>query len=712
MKKLTLRFGVPGVFAPDDGVLVHSARLHEALNEVPRAELELLVQPALAPDALSLPRWPGAQGVLHWAEGAPGSGAARVFAGVVDEARTLLDGEGRVTRIALHLHAWPAAAGGRSHARRHQFYEGRSSLEMAESVFCAAGGVFERAPAVRSDARAYEVQYAESDADFALRVLGEDGLACIIAPDWSGAAFPPQPVALRMRVCDALRDLPAPADADGLLPHRPVQALALDARHGIEMLTQARRRGPGEVALAAVLPQQPNVDLRVSASQADDAHCWVDVATLGPARTRQQLDRAAEAAVAAPRAVAQHFATALPWVRAGLRAQLQAAGTTQNVALVAAQLDFGRDTLGEWLLSTQATALDLHAAWRPVPPPRPVLPSLLYGTVLDAAAQPAPARQHAEPDSQVHTDGQGRVRVRIAWHTQARREENADSSIWLRVMTPWAGHGAGFFALPRAGQEVLVGFIQGDAAQPVVLGALYAEVAEGGATPPWPTAGGEHWVGVGTRTDTGHAQHLRLSGDPARPQVELHAARDLAVDTGRDIGMKAGRHIDGRAADSVSLQAARDVDLRAGADGSFQAATELRVEAPTVKVLSTTKNDTTTGVSYKTSNTNYASYIHAFDATAFKQSVIGDEIKLAALTHQARGANTDLNGRKMEVTIVKDVKELQESKFVATLVESVATLLHEAGLINETSGAKLKTAATDVKTGGPSTDSSAIHTIL
>lgn len=701
MSRLQVIFGLPGVFAPDERVVVHAARVSEALNRIPCADLELLVEPALDEARLGLARWPGAQGVLRWTCRSDDGAADRqpqLFAGVVTELRMRLDGAGRVTHVALRLHAWPAAEGGRSHARRHQFYEGRHGLELAEAVFRAAGGAFERSPAAVGDPRPYEVQYAESDEDFVLRVLGEDRLVCAIAPDWRGDGFPAQPVTLRLAVHDALPDLPAPPGGDGVLAHRPHRAAAPRAWHGIHDLTARLARGPSEVALAAVAPEQPQIDLRVAATVAHEAHAWIEVAARVPARTRQRLGAQAEAMLAAARRREQGFESALPWARAGHRCRLEAGGTVQAVALLDSQLRFERDAGGEWVLSARATALDVNGSWLPPCPPRPVLPGLLHGTVLDAAAEPGPARQHREPDTRVHADAQGRIRVRIAWQARTRSDDHGDSSIWLRLMTPWAGHGAGFLALPRAGQEVLVGFVDGDAAQPVVLGALYAAVPEGGATPPWPTADGAHWVGIGTRSDTGQAQHLRLSGDTRRPRVELHGAADLDLRGGCDIDSHAGQDWSATAARSMTLDAGRDIGLQAGATARIDAAGEVVVRAGSVRIESMHASQTSEQVCWKGARTSYTGYLHSFNAALAKHMVVGSEVKLSGSTNQVRGVQFDINGVKSEITLRKDEFKLYEADWVCVLMKKLGFESRKVGVKTETAGTKVSAAATRLST--------------
>jgi phage baseplate assembly protein V len=62
---------------------------------------------------------------------------------------------------------------------------------------------------------------------------------------------------------------------------------------------------------------------------------------------------------------------------------------------------------------------------------------------------------------------QGRVRVRLSAFG------NLETG-WLQVVCPGAGQNKGIIALPDVGDQVLVVFPQGEAAQGMVLGGLYA----------------------------------------------------------------------------------------------------------------------------------------------------------------------------------------------------------------------------------------------
>ncbi|MDW5418243.1 type VI secretion system tip protein TssI/VgrG, partial [Iodobacter sp. CM08] len=80
--------------------------------------------------------------------------------------------------------------------------------------------------------------------------------------------------------------------------------------------------------------------------------------------------------------------------------------------------------------------------------------------------------------SEVHTDEQGRIKVQFHWQRAAEHPEfgaNLDdkSSCWIRVAAPSAGAGFGHQFIPRIGQEVTVSFLEGDIDRPVVTGVVY-----------------------------------------------------------------------------------------------------------------------------------------------------------------------------------------------------------------------------------------------
>jgi type VI secretion system secreted protein VgrG len=75
------------------------------------------------------------------------------------------------------------------------------------------------------------------------------------------------------------------------------------------------------------------------------------------------------------------------------------------------------------------------------------------------------------PGQEIHTDEYGRVRVQFPWDREGTYDDG--SSCWIRVSQGWAGTGFGMIMTPRVGQEVLVGFLEGDPDQPIIAGRVF-----------------------------------------------------------------------------------------------------------------------------------------------------------------------------------------------------------------------------------------------
>jgi type VI secretion system secreted protein VgrG len=72
---------------------------------------------------------------------------------------------------------------------------------------------------------------------------------------------------------------------------------------------------------------------------------------------------------------------------------------------------------------------------------------------------------------EIFTDKYGRIKVQFPWDRQGKN--NADSSCWIRVASPWSGTQWGMVHIPRVGQEVVVAFEEGDPDRPIVVGSVY-----------------------------------------------------------------------------------------------------------------------------------------------------------------------------------------------------------------------------------------------
>jgi len=123
-------------------------------------------------------------------------------------------------------------------------------------------------------------------------------------------------------------------------------------------------------------------------------------------------------------------------------------------------------------------ALPLQTPWRPRPLAKPQAPGVQSAIVVGPQGETSP-----KGASEIHCDRLGRVRVAFHWQRGERPDDR--NTCWLRVSQAYAGAGFGSHFLPRIGQEVLVGFIEGDIDRPMVRGSTYNGRGEGGiaATP-------------------------------------------------------------------------------------------------------------------------------------------------------------------------------------------------------------------------------------
>lgn len=92
-------------------------------------------------------------------------------------------------------------------------------------------------------------------------------------------------------------------------------------------------------------------------------------------------------------------------------------------------------------------------------------------TPTPKAQGPMTARVVGLSGEEIFTDQYGRVKVQFHWDRQGRSNER--SSCWLRVSSPWSGSGFGGVQIPRIGDEVIVGFVDGQLDRPVVTGRVY-----------------------------------------------------------------------------------------------------------------------------------------------------------------------------------------------------------------------------------------------
>jgi type VI secretion system secreted protein VgrG len=189
---------------------------------------------------------------------------------------------------------------------------------------------------------------------------------------------------------------------------------------------------------------------------------------------------------------------------------------------------------GQPVYRNRFVAVPARVPFRTTRPPRTVRQSLETAIVV------------GPKEEEIHTDLLGRVKVQFHWDLQGQYDER--SSAWLRVVQPWAGTGYGAQFLPRVGHEVLVGYVDGDADRPIVLGSLH----NGVNLPPFTFPRDKTQSGIKTWTSPdGQGGHELLFEDRAGSElVSLRSNRTLALSGAED----------------SSLGAERDMRITAGRD--------------------------------------------------------------------------------------------------------------------------------------------------
>jgi type VI secretion system secreted protein VgrG len=133
---------------------------------------------------------------------------------------------------------------------------------------------------------------------------------------------------------------------------------------------------------------------------------------------------------------------------------------------------------------------------------------------------------------EIHTDKYGRVKVQFHWDRSGKTDDT--SSCWLRVAQGWAGLGFGAFFTPRVGAEVVVGFLDGDPDQPLVIGCVHN--AE--KTLPYALPANKTRSTLKTKTSpkgaADAANELRFEDKKDSEEVYLRAQKDLKVEVLND----------------------------------------------------------------------------------------------------------------------------------------------------------------------------------
>jgi Rhs element Vgr protein len=187
------------------------------------------------------------------------------------------------------------------------------------------------------------------------------------------------------------------------------------------------------------------------------------------------------------------------------------------------------------------------------------------------------SRSRLEPATQIQSaivtdnndpEALGRLKVKFPWL-------ESDETTWLRVSVPHAGDERGWFSMPEVGDEVLVGFEQGDPDHPVVLGSVYNSKAK----PPGDAINSDNDVKLfctrgGSQImidDKSGSEKLTITTKDGKNSIVLDVSgQKIAIESEGDISLK-GKNL--------SLESDMEIKLKAGTNLKIEAGANLEAKA-------------------------------------------------------------------------------------------------------------------------------------
>ncbi len=458
-------------------------------------------------------------------------------------AAAMLDSDGGLARYRIRIAPWIWRL---AHVRNCRVWQDKRVIDIVDAVFAdyrpaARWRWSDETNSFMADAlpRSYCCQYRESDLDFVLRLLAEEGLSWRIEETGDGHGL--------VLFADSSQPSAAPEDAssasDGGIRYHgagsveqrdSVQSLHARQRLHASLMTvlssdyKARRSVsanspshvrynklpelesydvPGQYAYANSAQARRYTDLKMQGKEAR-GQVWSGRSTVRTLRAGTRLDvtgaplqkLGAAGAFTVLRVSSVGINNLPPPARDALAELFGPIPELLEQALRVVPADFG-------LAIAQARRTGYANCFEAIPyqvPWRPELPGSDGRTHAKPTARGAQSaivvgmggNDSAQGADELCCDRLGRVRIRFHW------QDSGSATCWVRV----AQRSTGFQFLPRIGQEVLVQFLENDIDRPVIVGALYNGQGEGGVVP---TPGGE-------RTATAQASPFAKANDHAR----------------------------------------------------------------------------------------------------------------------------------------------------------------------------------------------------
>ena len=368
----------------------------------------------------------------------------------------------------------------------------------------------------------YCVQYRETDFNFVARLLEHEGIYWYVEHDESGH---------KVVLCDSASGHDAKPGCESL-PFYGSGAQAAPQLEYVQSWNSAECVRPGKVVITDYDFQRPSNDLETSRGQPrnydlsdGEIFDYPGGFIVGGDGAQYAEDRLDELQTAYQ---SHEGSTNAQGVHAGhlltlTRHPRDIENTEYLVTSTVLQLQQAANEAasGDTSLRCSFSCIPSSQQYRP---PRRTPKPLVAGPQTAIVTGPA--------GEEIHTDVFGRVKVQFHWDRRGKRDER--SSCWVSVAHPWAGSNFGGIHIPRIGQEVIIGFIEGDPDAPIIMGRTY----NGENLPPWELPANATQSGFLTRSTKGgsygNANAIRFEDKQGAEQLWIHAEKNQDIEVEND----------------------------------------------------------------------------------------------------------------------------------------------------------------------------------
>lgn len=364
--------------------------------------------------------------------------------------------------------------------------------------------------------RVYVAQYRETDLDFLLRLLSEEGIwfVCLASDDEERLVF-----------SDAADGL---GEIEGSSTLEYFEEFGVEAPSGrVHRVERVQSVRSDRVFVRDYDPEKPSTLVEGKAEGTDDGAHELEIYEY-PARVLSPTAARKRARVLLESAQAERDILTGETSSLGLLLAHRFSIAGHPYDPINEEYLLTRTTLrGSYPRSFSKKPTTLRLGFRAIPtsasqcrPPRRIREQTLPGVQTAITTGPS--------GEEIHTDKSGRVKVFYRWDRLGKKDDS--SSQWIRTTQLATG---GSMLLPRMGWEVVVAHQDGDVDRPILFGRMYNALSP----PPYALPGhsaSSAWQ-TGTTPGGGSVNELRASDSKGKETLSFTASKDMKMDVLEDV---------------------------------------------------------------------------------------------------------------------------------------------------------------------------------